>query len=176
MIGFIRRQSNEFSDPYTLKTLYVSLVRSILEYASVVWSPNYQMHINRIESVQKVFTRFALRKLNWQSDLPPYEVRCKLIDIQKLSVRRKILSIMFTRDILSGDIDSPDLLALVGLYAPSRIIRTRDMLFTPIHRTNYGYRDPLSVAITLFNKFCIEIDFTLPKVTFKRLVANLIKD
>jgi hypothetical protein len=39
MLGFIRRLSLEFRDPYTLKSLYMSLVRPKLEYASCVWSP-----------------------------------------------------------------------------------------------------------------------------------------
>jgi hypothetical protein len=34
MLGFVKRLSCEFRDPYTLKTLYVSLVRPKLEYAS----------------------------------------------------------------------------------------------------------------------------------------------
>jgi hypothetical protein len=33
MLGFIKRLSKEFQDPYTLKSLYMSLVRSRLEYA-----------------------------------------------------------------------------------------------------------------------------------------------
>jgi hypothetical protein len=36
MLGFIRRLSLEFRDPYTLKSLYTSLVRPKLEYASCV--------------------------------------------------------------------------------------------------------------------------------------------
>lgn len=53
MLGFIKRFSYNFEDPYTIKTLYISYVRSILEYCSVVWSPFRITHIDRIESVQK---------------------------------------------------------------------------------------------------------------------------
>jgi hypothetical protein len=38
MLGFIKRLSSEFRDPYTLKALYVSLVRSRLEYFFVFGS------------------------------------------------------------------------------------------------------------------------------------------
>ena len=43
-LGFIRRWSHEFNDPYLLKSLYTSFVRSILEYASPVWNPYYSVH------------------------------------------------------------------------------------------------------------------------------------
>jgi len=53
VLGFIKRWSKEFDDPYTTKLLFTSLVRPILVYYSSVWSPQYQVHIDRIESVQK---------------------------------------------------------------------------------------------------------------------------
>jgi hypothetical protein len=53
MLGFVKRLSGEFRDPYTLRTLYVSLVRPKLE------------HINRIKRVQRKFDRYALRGLRW---------------------------------------------------------------------------------------------------------------
>jgi hypothetical protein len=39
MLGFIKRMARDFQDPYTLKSLYISLVRPNLEYASCVWNP-----------------------------------------------------------------------------------------------------------------------------------------
>lgn len=57
MIGFIRRNTSEFKDPFTLKSLYISLVRSRLEYCSLIWSPYYDIHSNRIERVQKCLQR-----------------------------------------------------------------------------------------------------------------------
>jgi hypothetical protein len=59
MLGFVKRLSCKFRDPYTLKTLYVSLVRQKLEYASCVWRSFYGAHINRIEHVQRELVRFA---------------------------------------------------------------------------------------------------------------------
>jgi len=52
VLGFIKRWSKEFDDPYSTKLLF-TLVRPILEYCSSVWSPQYQVHIDRFESVQK---------------------------------------------------------------------------------------------------------------------------
>jgi hypothetical protein len=45
MLGFIRRLSFEFRDPYILRSLYLSLVRPKLEYASCVWSLFYDVRV-----------------------------------------------------------------------------------------------------------------------------------
>lgn len=89
-LGFIIRCGQEFRDPYVAKALYVSLARSVLEYASVIWAPYYEVHKKRIESIQKKFLRYALRGLGWNDEvrLPPYLSRLKLIN-QPVNVRRQ---------------------------------------------------------------------------------------
>jgi len=46
------------------KLLFTSLVLPNLKYCSV-WSLQYQVHVDRIESVQKQFLLFDLRGLTW---------------------------------------------------------------------------------------------------------------
>jgi hypothetical protein len=60
ILGFSKRISREFNDPYTYKTLYVTFVRPGLEYASCVWPPHQEAHSARIERIQHNFIRFAL--------------------------------------------------------------------------------------------------------------------
>jgi hypothetical protein len=48
MLGFIRRLSLEFRDPYTLKSPFTSLVRPKLEYANCVWNPFYDVRVDRV--------------------------------------------------------------------------------------------------------------------------------
>ena len=52
MLGFLMRVCNCFDDPKALTIVYTSQVRSHLEYASVIWHPNYQIHIDRMASIQ----------------------------------------------------------------------------------------------------------------------------
>ena len=77
---------------YALKSVYCCLVRSVLEYASVVWNPNFEIHSNRIESVQKQFLLFDLRKIGWVrgQNLPSYNSRLKLIKLESLKNRRML--------------------------------------------------------------------------------------
>ncbi|XP_038106015.1 uncharacterized protein LOC119765837 [Culex quinquefasciatus] len=53
MLGFLRRNAAGFTDVRVLKTLYFSLVRSVLEYAVPVWAPYYAVHQQKIESIQR---------------------------------------------------------------------------------------------------------------------------
>jgi Reverse transcriptase (RNA-dependent DNA polymerase) len=56
MLGFMKRLSSDFRDPYTLKTLHSKLV-----YACCVWQPFYAVHIARIERIQEKFVEYAYR-------------------------------------------------------------------------------------------------------------------
>jgi hypothetical protein len=55
MLGFIRRLSLRFRDHYTLKSLYTSLVRPKLKYASCVWNPFYGVCVDKVECDQRRF-------------------------------------------------------------------------------------------------------------------------
>lgn len=59
MLGFIMRVGKHFKDKYTHTTLYNSLVRSNLEYASTIWNPHTAEHKLKIERVQHKFLRFV---------------------------------------------------------------------------------------------------------------------
>ncbi|XP_055589060.1 uncharacterized protein LOC129741361 [Uranotaenia lowii] len=52
VLGFVRRNSQSFQDVYTLKAVYCSFVRSVLEYAACVLSPHHTSWSLRIERVQ----------------------------------------------------------------------------------------------------------------------------
>lgn len=169
MLGFIKRFSYSFHDPYTIKTLYTAYVRSIIEYCSVVWSPFSITHEERIESVQKQFLLFALRKLGWtRFPLPSYKARCMLINIQTLKVRREFAMVSFVNDIVSHRIDSAELLAKLNFYAPFRQLRNRNIFLTCHHRTNYAKYGPLNQMMATYNKHCASIDFTTTKTKLKR--------
>lgn len=74
MLGFIKRICSNMSDPYALKSVYCAFVRSNLEFACVVWNPFYDNSTAAVESIQKQFVIYALRRLGWSRDtfvLPP---------------------------------------------------------------------------------------------------------
>jgi Reverse transcriptase (RNA-dependent DNA polymerase) len=140
MLGFVMRICSEFNDPSVLKVLYFSYVRSIVEYALVVWQPSYNVHIDRLESIQKKFLKFVFCKFGYYRyiEYAPYEFKCKLMNIESLANRRRKISIFFMYDIISGHFDAPELLSLIDINVPPRALRNNNLIHIRHHRTNYG--------------------------------------
>ena len=104
MFSIIRR-SFQFLSQQNFIPLYKSLVRSHLDYASSVWSPYKQKHIDALENVQ----RRATRQLPTLSKLP-YEERLQTLKLPTLSYRRvrgdmievyKIMNEIYDTDVTS---------------------------------------------------------------------------
>lgn len=167
MLGFVLRNSKQFSNPQTLKCLFFAYVRSGLEYCSTIWNPFYEVHSLRIERIQKRFTRTVVRRLHWNMDMPSYDTRCKLLGLLPLHIRRKYFSVMFIRDIIMNHTDCSHLLSLVGLYAPVRVLRNRVLFHVPNHRVNYAFNEPISRCLREANTVCDFIDFSLSRNIFK---------
>jgi len=84
----------------TAKCLYCAcFVRPILEFSSVVWSPYFKTDINKIESVQKRFTKDCLPKLN-------YNERLSMLGLQTLESRRIMSDLTTCHKILNNNIDT----------------------------------------------------------------------
>lgn len=151
-LGFISKIAKDFTDPHCLKSLYCSLVRPILENASVIWCPYEVTWILRLERVQKRFLRMALRNLPWRDpiNLPPYLDRCLLLDLDSLERRRTIQQATFVAKLLNGEVDCPEILAQLDFRVPQRWLRNSSLLQIRYHRTAYGYHAPLTAMIRAF--------------------------
>ena len=103
-LGFIIRTSRYFRSIETVVLLYVSLVRSKLEYASVVWSPHYNQHIEAIEKIQHKFTRFVYRKFH--IPYQHYQDRLKTLNLQSLYSRRAEIDLLYLYKIVNGHIST----------------------------------------------------------------------
>lgn len=175
MLGFLRRNTAQFDDVHAMKSLYCSLVRSVLEYGVQIWAPYHAVHVSRIERIQKRFVKTALRRLPWTNpeNLPPYEHRCALIGLQTLSSRRCFLQRLFVYDVLSNHIDCSSVLQNINIHAPIRQLRYNYFLWTPGHRTAYGYNNPLDRCCRLFNDVYEVFDFNISRLVFKNRIRYL---
>lgn len=169
-LGFLFRFAKKFKDIYCLKALYCSIVRPILEYSSVVWCPYYRNEIHRIEAIQRKFIRFALRHLSWRDplNLPSYESRCKLIDLELLEPRRNVAKACFIGDLLQGTVDCPSLLCMLDINTRRRNLRVHSFLSISRARTNYGYNEPMRSMSRVFNRCYNVFDFNVSRDCNKR--------
>ena len=153
-LGLLIRLTRNFTSIQCLKSLYCSLVRSTLEYCSTVWNPHYNNAAYRLERIQRRFVRYALRLLPWRQplELPPYENRCRLVQLDTLQLRRELARALTVSDILNARIDCPALLDKINLRAPTRRLRNSTTLQIPLRRTNYSANGALIGLQRAFNK------------------------
>lgn len=173
MLGFVKRICKQFTNIHALKSVYFAHVRSYLEYASVVWHPHQFIHISRIESIQKKFLMYALRRTVHRDHnyrLPNYLERCASIEIEPLWRRRINLNVMYVFDLLRGRINSPNLASKIRFNNPVREFRVNEFLVVDFHRTDYGQHEPMNSIIRMFNAFSQLYDESLTRNVFRSRV------
>lgn len=178
VLGFIKRQSKEFKCAYVTKSLYCSLVRSILEYCSVIWSPWTGCGRDKVESVQKQFLLFALRNLQWSHPfmLPPYESRLNLLNMQTLEKRRIKACCMVIFDLLQGHIKVHELCEMLErrYTGVNTRLAQRLQLTIPILTTNYEKNAPIPRCCNFFNKFAQNYSPAFSREQFKSKIMKAI--
>lgn len=154
-LAWVRRFSREFDDPWVIKQLYMTFVAPILEYASQIWSPLQLYQIKKIESIQKQFLLFALRKFKWKNrfQLPSYKNRLLLLRMNTLEERREIAQVAFIQSILNGAISSPFLLSKINWIVPQRLTRNSKLFKTTF------LNDPMNIMIKNYNVFADKFEF-----------------
>lgn len=155
-LGMILRIGKPFRRPCTYKILYNSFVRSILEFASVVWTPHYQIHIDRIERIQNIFLKSLCYRTGYYSD-SALASRAHF-SIPTLCNRRLYLDLIFFFKIIKNEIRCPNFLQNIKLRVPFKRCRPRQTLFyVSFARTNY-------VKYTFFRRVCKYFNDNLSEV------------
>ncbi|KAF8387073.1 hypothetical protein PRIPAC_76215 [Pristionchus pacificus] len=79
---------------------YKIYIRPLLESSTVIWNPTAIGLVNRLESVQREFTRCVL----WRSHLPyfPYPQRLEHLQLETLEYRRALNDMYFLFDSVNG--------------------------------------------------------------------------
>lgn len=118
-LGFVIRNSRDFKNYKTTISLYNSFVKSILEYASPIWSPTATTHIKQIESIQHKFIRFIAKKyFNDTSESVDYKFYERKLNLQSLELRRIHNDINFTIKSFNGKVDSETFINEFGFLVP----------------------------------------------------------
>ena len=116
---------------------YFTSVRSILEYASVVWAGAADSHTARVDRVQHKFLMWLSHHSS--AGIAPslsYPDLCRHFKIPSLASRRVQHDLLFLKNILNSNMDTPLLLPSFSLHVPTRSTRSRHLLYEPRARVS----------------------------------------
>jgi hypothetical protein len=102
--------------PQILTKAFITYLRPLLEYCTRVWSPHTLDNIDKIEAVQRRFTK----RFEGLSNLS-YHERLKILSLDSLELRRLKYDLPSCYRIIRGDID----ISLDGCFEPSAYSSTR---------------------------------------------------
>ena len=178
MYGFVIRSSNEFKRSSTYIHLYKSLIRSQLEYATVVWSPFYQKYISDVEKVQKKILKCVQFKC-YRSRMSYAQLldRHNLLDLKS---RRLQLQATLLYDVCHYIYDCASIVNNIAYHVPvrsyTRACRSSKLFHTTRCRTNTGKRSPLYRMADTYNRYFSNIDiFALTPGAYRKAVIDEIK-
>lgn len=161
-LGFIIRCCRNFKDTKTLIMLYNTIVRSRLEYASVVWSPLYTIHKQELEAVHRRFLKYLAFKID--GSYPPIgypqDRLLARFEMDSLEHRRHMAYLTFLYKLVNGYFDCSQLSEKLKLAVPTYSSRHINLFYLPTPRTNILQRAPLFVACSLYNGLHGRVDIS----------------
>ncbi|XP_060878360.1 uncharacterized protein LOC132950803 [Metopolophium dirhodum] len=174
ILGFINRTCQDFTNSDALKILYFSLVRSSLEYNSVVWSPSSVVHIQSLEAIQNRFLRFISYKCNIpRKPHSQYTPLLNQLNMTTLAERRKIIDLKFLYKIVNGFLNCPELLSCLNFNIPHCRTRSANTFYISFQRTNYALCSPINRLMKITNDVQIDL-FSFPSFDyFCNYIAHL---
>lgn len=163
MLGFINRNTKEFKNVTALKNLYSALVRSHIDYCSIVWYPSYQNNIQRLEKIQRRFIGKLSFITNIYKNIKKYEDRLQHFNFITLYKRNDIQRILFLFKICNQLIDCPFLLSRVNIKVPRFNARLSSYipLYTYHNSAKYVRNSPLNLSFKSFNAIFRDSDIDI---------------
>ena len=111
---------------------YFANVRSILEYASVIWTGAAHSHTVRVDRVQHKFLMWLIYHSNAADNQSlSYPNLLKHFKIPSLESRRVQHDLLFLRNVFTAKLDSSQLLTSFSLHVPTRSTRTPRLFYEP---------------------------------------------
>lgn len=158
-LGFVMRNLQPFNI-HVIKLVYCSLVRSLMEYCAILWSPYYQVHIRSLEKVQNRFLRYCGFRMGMQEYT--YDQVMRALDLKTLEVRRRDACLNFWFKLISGEVDSAYLLGRVCLNVCPYRNRHTELFYVGFHSTNHSLNSPIGRLHRVANEFSDVLDFFSP--------------
>ena len=178
ILGFIKRKSFNYKQPETVMILYKTLVRSKLDYASIIWNPQFKDKINKIERVQRKFIKFYCFKFGIRYERTNYKAVCDSLNLQTLEERRMFLDLTFLHKLTNNEIDCSGLIQNLTFRIPSKITRNKKSFYVAPYKINIRGNSPLVRITKSMNKLINAnemIDLAMPHGVFRKTIWSSLK-
>lgn len=172
LLGFISRACKAFKLKKSSVFLYHSLVRSVLEYGSVIWNTFCKVYVSKIGRIQRKFTRHLYYKMNYRK--ASYENRLEFLNMRTLASRRLLIDETHLFKIVTGEMCIE--LSNEFNYFIDRHTTRSDYVFAVRSRnTNILFRSPAFRLPRNHDVYFNEIDILVPSglCAFKRLISSV---
>lgn len=166
-LGLIIRYCKPINDIDAILTLYRSLVRSTIEYCSVIWSPKTKKDRKQLEDIQACFVRYLFQKLNGFYPSYPHNISYKTlienIPLPSIEERLSKNQFGFIEKIIKYKIDSPYILKNIDFRIPNPRLRidTSRLFELPRYKHDLLFRSPLLSALKVYNDILDKPDIFL---------------
>ena len=161
-LGFVLRNCREFTNSNTIRRVYISLVRPILEYAAVVWAPSTACCINTLENVQRRLMKYLHFK-STKSYPPrgyPNELLLEETQLNSLESRRHYYEALFLVNLLNGRIDCASILQELNFRIPRPASRNNDIFYLSKRNTCVKIDSPVTRMCRNLNSISDVVDIS----------------
>ena len=122
-LGFLRRNLR-YCPQSCRKTAYEALIRSKLEYGSVVWDPYQQGEIDKLERVQRTAARFITRDYKSRQD-GCVSAMLEDLKLPTLQERRRHQRLTFLYKVVEGHVRAINIDHYLQRLRPKRTVRAK---------------------------------------------------
>ena len=155
-------------DPHFLRKIYITYIRPLLEYNSVIWNPTLIKHIDAIEQIQRSFTK-RIPTLSTMS----YLQRLEQLQLDTLEVRRLHQDLIYYYKILHG-LTPHDQADFFSFHHPPPNVRNNQPLISKPVKASNNFLSSFSYRVAdCFNSLPSNIRDLQSLPSFKRHLANL---
>lgn len=178
VLGFVIRSSSNFNCS-TLISLFKTLIRSILLYNSQIWTPHYDVHIKKLESVQHKFFRYLAHRMGspFSFDEHDYSAFAKKVNLTSIKSLHNYYDMLFVKRTLFIESKRIDVIADLFIARESRIeLRNPRPLREFFSNKDYVFYSVMYRLRRSWNRLDVNVKSSASMNEFKNELFNSICD